>query len=73
MVEQHNLILIEMLDKTPENTNTDFNLGLSWSVKAKNSLANVHGISPFQLVLGKNSQIPSVFSWQTTSTINHAY
>ena len=29
---------------------------------AKNSLANVHGFSPFQLALGQNPKLPSTFN-----------
>ena len=32
---------------------------LSWCLNAKNSLANVHRFSPFQLVLGQNPKLPS--------------
>ena len=61
LVERHNLILSEMLDKTSEDHNTDFELALAWCVIAKNSLANVHGFSPFQLALGQNPKLPSIF------------
>ena len=61
LVERHNLILSEMLDKTLEDHNTDFELALAWCVNAKNSLANVHGFSPFQLALGQNPKLPSIF------------
>ena len=61
LVERHNLILSEMLDKTLEDHNTDFELALAWCVNRKNSLANVHGFSPFQLALGQNPKLPSIF------------
>ena len=61
LVERHNLILSEMLDKTLEDHNTDFELALAWCVNAKNSLANIHGFSPFQLALGQNPKLPSIF------------
>lgn len=54
LIEQHNLFISEILDKTLEETGTDFQLVLAWYVSAKNSLANVHGFSPFQLALGQN-------------------
>ena len=50
LIEQHNLIISEMLDKTLEDTGADFQLVLAWCVNAKkNLLANIHGFSPFQL------------------------
>ena len=33
---------------------------LAWAVSAKNSLQNVYGYSPNQLVLGRNVNLPSV-------------
>ena len=61
LVERHNLILSEMLDKTLEDHNTDFELALVWCVNAKNYLANVHSFSPFQLALGQNPKLPSIY------------
>ena len=49
-----------MLGRTLEDTGADFQLVLAWFVNAKNSLANVHGFSPFQLALGQNPKIPAV-------------
>ena len=37
-----------------EDMKCDLQLEVSWAVSAKNSLKNVHGFSPNQLVLGKN-------------------
>ena len=37
-----------------DNIKCDLQLAVSWAVCAKNSLKNVHGFSPNQLVLGKN-------------------
>lgn len=50
-----------MLDKTLEDTNTYFELALSWSANAKNSLTNVYGFSPFQLALVQHPSLQSVF------------
>ena len=61
LVERHNLLLSEMLDKTLEDHNTDFEFALAWCVNVKNSLANVHGFSSFQLALGQNPKPPSIF------------
>ena len=46
-----------MLDKTLEDTNTYFELALSWYANAKNSLTNVYGFSPFQLALVQHSSL----------------
>ena len=62
LIERYNLIISEMLDKTLEDTGADFQLTLAWCVNAKDSLANVHGFSPFQLALGQNPKIPLVFN-----------
>ena len=61
LVERHNLIFSEMLDKTLEDHNTGFKLALAWCMNAKNSLANVHGFSPFQIAFSQNPKLPSIF------------
>ena len=60
LVERHNLIISEMLDKVLEDRSCDFEVALAWCVNAKNSFQNVHGFSPFQLALGQNPRLPSV-------------
>ena len=50
-----------MLDKTLEDTNTYFELALSWCANAKNSLTNVYDFSPFQLALVQHPSLQSVF------------
>ena len=37
-------------------------MSLSWCVNAKNSLANVHGFSPYQLAIGTNPQLPTILT-----------
>ena len=59
LVERHNLIINEMLDKVLKDGSCDFEVALAWCVNAKNSLQNVHGFSPFQLALGQNPRLPS--------------
>ena len=61
LVERHTIILSEMLDKTLEDHNIDFELALAWCVNAKNCLGNVHGFSPIPPALGQNSKLPSIF------------
>ena len=43
MVEHHNLVLPEMLNKILEDTKCPFDIALQWYVNAKNSLHNVQG------------------------------
>ena len=43
-----------------EDIKCDLQLAASWAVSSKNSLKNVHGFSPNQLVLGKNLNFPNV-------------
>ena len=50
-----------MLDKVlEENPNMDFDIAVAWCVNAKNSLANCHGFSPYQLAMGRNPVLPAV-------------
>ena len=37
-------------------------LALAWAVSAKNSLSNVFGYSPNQLIFGKNPNLPSILT-----------
>lgn len=58
--ERHNGLLGEMVMKTMEDTGCTLDVALSWAVCAKNSLANVNGYSPHQLVFGRNPNTPSI-------------
>ena len=58
--ERHNGILGEMIYKTMEDANCSLDVAISWAVCAKNSLSNINGYSPQQLVFGKNLSLPSV-------------
>ena len=62
LIESHNLIISEVLGKTLGDTDTKFQLVLAWCVNAKNSLVNVHRLSPSQLALGQNPKLQSVFN-----------
>ena len=55
LVERHNLVITDMLDKVMEENRCSLEVAL-----AKNSLQNVHEFSPFQLSLRK----PKVFALQ---------
>ena len=54
MVERHNGILGKMIDSTMGDTGCSLETAISWSVNAKNTLTNVQGFSPSQLVFGYN-------------------
>ena len=55
LIERHNLIIANMLDRVlEEHPQLDFDVALSWCVHAKNSLSNCHGFSPYQLSMGRN-------------------
>ena len=60
VVERHNGILGESVLKTLESTQCSFEIALSWAVSAKNTLPNIHGYSPNQMVFGKNPNLPSI-------------
>ena len=49
----------------------NMDLTLAWCLNAKNSLANVHGFSPFQLVFGQNPELPSTFADKPPALMQH--
>ena len=59
-VERHNGLLSEMIEAVLNDTNCNIDIAISWAINAKNSLANVYGFSPHQLVFGRNPEIPGV-------------
>ena len=58
LVERHNLVISDMLDKVLDDTDCGLDIGLAWCINAKNSLQNIHGFSPYQLAIGKNPVLP---------------
>ncbi len=62
VVERHNQTIARSMDKIINDTGCNADLALLWALNAKNSLQNVAGFSPFQLVLGKNPQLPSTLT-----------
>ena len=62
IVERNNQTLARSMDKIIEDTGCHPELALCWALNAKNSLQNVAGFSPFQLVLGTNPRLPSNIS-----------
>ena len=62
LMERHNLILADILNKVIADTGCSFNVALQWCATAKNSLQNVHGFSPYQLALGQNPKLPALLT-----------
>jgi len=59
LLERHNQTLTEILLKIKHDKQLDWETAISWALMAKNSLQNVHGYSPYQLVFGRNPNLPS--------------
>ena len=62
LCERHNAVLNEVFLKTIEETKSQPGVALCWAVHAKNSLANVHGFSPYQIAIGYTPQLPGVLN-----------
>ena len=58
LVERHNLVISEMLEKVLAESKCDFDAALSWCLTAKNSLQNVNGFTPYQIAIGRNPTFP---------------
>ena len=58
LCERHNASLANNIMKTIDDTKCDFVMAVHWSIAAKNSLSNVYGFSPNQLVFGRNPNFP---------------
>ena len=62
LIERHNLLLADMLNKILEDTQCHPDLAVSWCINAKNSLHSAHWFSPYQLAIGKNPKLPSTIN-----------
>lgn len=62
LLERHNQTLTEILLKVKSGNNCDWDTALSWALMAKNAFNNVHGYSPYQLVFGRNPNLPNVLT-----------
>ena len=61
--ERNHALCDRMMDKMrTEDPGLRAELALTWSVVAKNSLQNVSGFSPYQIVFGQQPSLPSVYS-----------
>ena len=73
LCERYNQVIGESLDKIMSDVNCTLTVALAWAVNAKNSLANVHGFSPSQLVFGFNPILPSVLCDHPPALSNKDY
>ena len=60
LVERHHALISRNVSKIMEETDCSVSTALAWAVNAKNSLSNINGYSPYQLLLGVNPSIPSL-------------
>lgn len=72
--ERHNQIIGEMSTKIIMDKKCSWAVALMWSVSAKNSLQNIYGYSPHQLMFGRNAALGSddetklvVANWDETT------
>ncbi|XP_048012163.1 uncharacterized protein LOC125245541 isoform X2 [Megalobrama amblycephala] len=62
LTERHNQTLTEIIMKVKTSNGCDWDTALDWALMAKNTMQNVHGYSPHQLVFGQNPNLPSVLT-----------
>ena len=67
IVEKHNGIIGNMMEKVLLYLKCSLYVTLVWCLSAKNSLLNSYGYSPNQLVFGYNPNFPSVLNNQLPS------
>ena len=62
LVERHNGVLGNIVSKMMTEKSRSYTLetAVAWAISAKNSLKNVHGFSPNQLVFGCNPNYPNI-------------
>ena len=76
LVERHNLILGDILNRILEESANNIDIAVAWTINAENSLTYVHGFSPYQLAIDQNPILPHaatskppVFTYTSTSRI----
>lgn len=57
-----NHTLTDILSKIKKDNGCSWAMALDWGLMAKNTMHNVHGYSPYQLVFGQNPNMPSVLT-----------
>ena len=60
LCERHNAVVASTLRKVMLDTGCPVDVALAWTLSAKNSLANIYGFTPNQLVFGYNPNFPSI-------------
>ena len=60
LVERHHTLIARNVKNIVEESNCRIETALAWAVNAKNSLSNINGFSPYQLLLGCNPVLPSL-------------
>lgn len=68
LVERHHALLSSSIRKIQEDTNCSIEVAAAWAVHAKNSLSNIDGFSPYQLLFGKNPLLNSLEDPYTSPT-----
>ena len=71
LVERHNIIIADMMEKVLGESHLNIDLTLAWCLNAKNPLAKVHGFSTFQFAFGLNPKLPSTFGNKSPALIQH--
>ena len=59
LLEKHNHVLTNILLKVKHEKKCNWETSLKWALNAKNTLINVHGLSAYQLVFGRNPNLPT--------------
>ena len=62
LVERHNQTLTYTMNKIRAEKQCDWETALQWAIMAKNSLSSISGYSAYQLVFGRNPNLPSIFT-----------
>ena len=70
LIERHNLILSNMLDKVINDVGCNLDIAVAWCCNAKNSLYNLQGFSPYQLAIGSNPILPNALESNLPSLTN---
>ena len=60
--ERYNAIITDIILKVKNDTNCGWETALAWAISAKNCFINVSGFSPHQIVLGRNINLPSIYT-----------
>ena len=69
-VERHNGLLAQMIETVMDDTGCNVDIAIAWSTNAKNSLHNVYGFSPYQLLIGRNPEVPNILTYNNLPALN---